>query len=95
MEPCGYSRLGCTAMAKPNGLEHDIRGPVLPAINQLINRNRITAGAVLQSSLGLPSLTMVIRPIADVAGARGRDPGFNRRVRLSAGLDAFEEILHV
>lgn len=48
-----------------------------------------------QSTLRLPCLTSVVGQVANVASARGRNPGFYRRVRLFTRLDAIEEILYV
>ena len=50
-----------------------------------------------QSTLRWPRqlTTVVVGQVPNMTRARGRDPGFYRRVRLFARLNALEEILHM
>ena len=55
-----------------------------------------TAIDAARSSAAMTALTtVVVGQVADVSCTRGGDPGFYRRVRLFARLDALEEILHM
>ena len=77
--------LVCTAILQREAIERELSLSTAPSIRSLL----------AQSPLRLPCLTSVVGQVANVASARGRDPGFYWRVRLFTRLDAIEEILHV